>query len=135
MQYKLEIENLNKSFGDLQALKDVGIQLEQGKMLAVLGPSGSGKTTLLRSITGFETPDSGNIKNDGRIMFGTNKRVKPEHRRIGYVPQDGVLFPHLSAAQNIGFGLTKSHRNGQRIDEMLELVGMAGLGQRMPHEL
>lgn len=135
MQYKLEIENLNKSFGDLQALKDVGIQLEQGKMLAVLGPSGCGKTTLLRSIAGFETPDSGTIKIDGKLMFGPNKRVKPEHRRIGYVPQDGVLFPHLSAAQNIGFGLTKSHRNGQRIDEMLELVGMAGLGQRMPHEL
>jgi len=135
MQHKLDIQNLYKSFGEVQALKDVSIQLETGKMLAVLGPSGCGKTTLLRSIAGFETPDQGLISIDGVTMFGRGKNIKPERRRIGYVPQDGVLFPHLNVTQNIGFGLPKNQRNGKRIDEMLELVGMAGLGDRMPHEL
>jgi len=135
MQYKLEIQAINKTFGKVEALKNVSLNLETGKMLAVLGPSGCGKTTLLRSIAGFETPDSGIIKIDGETVFGPQVNIKPERRHIGYVPQDGVLFPHLSAAQNVSFGLPRALRNSGRVDEMLELVGMGGLGNRMPNEL
>lgn len=136
---KLVVQGLNKSFGMVQALKDVNLELEAGKMLAVLGPSGCGKTTLLRSIAGFETPNSGKIFVDERCLFDGRKGVKPEQRKIGYVPQHGVLFPHLSVEKNIAFGLhsmgLSRAKKSQRVQEMLELVGMPGLSQRMPHEL
>ncbi|REB05210.1 ABC transporter ATP-binding protein [Sporosarcina sp. BI001-red] len=131
----LQIRHLSKSFTSVHALKDIQLDLEEGQMLAVLGPSGCGKTTLLRSIAGFETADSGTIEVGGHIVFDKQTNLKPEKRRIGYVPQEGVLFPHLSVAKNIGFGLSRKDRNSSRIDEMLELVGMKGLGSRMPHEL
>src|SRR5690625_2306968 len=134
MQYKLEIKNLYKAFGDLQALKNVSIQLDRGKLLAVLGPSGCGKTTVLRSIARFETPDQATIKIGGPLRLGPNTRARPERRRMGYVPQGGVLFPHLSAQQAAAVGASKSQREATRIDEILELGGMAGLGNRMPHE-
>lgn len=132
---ELEIRNLFKSFKNVQALRDINLDLDQGEMLAVLGPSGCGKTTLLRSIAGFETPETGNVEVDGNVVFSDTVNVKPEKRRIGYVPQDGILFPHLSVAQNIGFGLSRKEKRSGRIEEMLELVGMKGLGSRMPHQL
>ena len=135
MSKKLEIQALYKAFGNVQALKNVSVSLDAGNILAVLGPSGCGKTTLLRSIAGFATPDSGTIAIDGQEVFGAGINVKPEHRKIGYVPQDGVLFPHLSVAKNIAFGLPKAQRSEARIHDMLDLVGMVGLGDRMPHEL
>ncbi len=134
MKY-LQIENVSKSFGKLKALDDVSIGIDKGKMLVVLGASGCGKTTLLRCIAGFETPDSGAISIAGQPMFGAAVNLKPEQRRIGYVPQDGVLFPHLSVAHNIAFGLARGSAQERRVDEMLELVGMSGLGARMPHQL
>lgn len=136
---KLTIRALSKSFAEVQALKAVDLHLAEGQVLAVLGPSGCGKTTLLRSIAGFETPESGSIHIDGKPVFGHTTFVKPEQRKIGYVPQHGVLFPHLSVAKNIGFGLSKRTMSKEqrrlRVEEMLELVGMVGLGSRMPHEL
>lgn len=132
---KLTIRRLCKSFGDVRALKNVDLDLAAGKMLAILGPSGCGKTTLLRSIAGFEAPDSGFIGIDGHPVFDSHVNVKPERRRIGYVPQEGVLFPHLTVAQNVAFGLSRRASNLARVDEMLELVGMSGLGARMPHQL
>lgn len=132
---KLEIKNLSKSFGAVQALQDINLSIEDGQMLAVLGPSGCGKTTLLRSITGFETPDCGEIYIDGKPVFNDRMSVRPEKRHIGYVPQEGVLFPHLSVEKNITFGLSRKEKSTFEVDEMLELVGMAGLGQRMPHQL
>lgn len=132
---ELEIRNLSKTFKNVQALHDINLDLEQGEMLAVLGPSGCGKTTLLRCIAGFETPDVGAIEVSGDDVFSEMLNVKPEKRHIGYVPQDGVLFPHLSVAQNIGFGLSRKDKRSGRIKEMLELVGMNGLGTRMPHQL
>lgn len=132
---EVKITDLNKCFDNVCAVKKINLNLAKGSMLAVLGPSGCGKTTLLRCIAGFETPDSGSINIAGRDVFNsqTNTNIKAEHRRIGYVPQDGVLFPHLSVAQNIGFGLPRNQQ--KRIDEMLELIGLAGLGKRMPHEI
>ena len=135
MVMKLQIGDLSKSYGEVRALQNVSLDLAAGSLLAVLGASGCGKTTLLRCIAGFETPDSGTIMIDGQTVFGGRINKKPEQRRIGYVPQDGVLFPHLSVAGNIGFGLPRSKATAARIEEMLELVGMKGLGRRMPHEL
>ncbi len=132
---ELEIRGLSKTFKDVHALHDIDLELNEGQMLAVLGPSGCGKTTLLRCIAGFETPDKGTIQIGGRTVYNGTANVKPEKRRIGYVPQEGVLFPHMTAAQNIAFGLSRKEKRSYRIDEMLELVGMAGLGARMPHEL
>ena len=134
---KLTIDNVSKQFGEVKALQQIYLELEEGKILAVLGPSGCGKTTLLRSIAGFETPDSGTITIDGQPMLNSQINVKPEHRKIGYVPQHGVLFPHLSVEKNIAFGLTglSKQEKAQQVDDMLNLVGMAGLGKRMPHEL
>ncbi len=132
---ELQIRHLTKTFKDVHALHDIHLDLDEGQMLAVLGPSGCGKTTLLRCIAGFETPDSGTIEISRRLVYGGSTNVKPEKRRIGYVPQEGVLFPHLTVSQNIAFGLARKEKRSYRIDEMLELVGMAGLGARMPHEL
>lgn len=136
---KLVVNNLSKSFAEVQALKAVDLSLAEGKVLAVLGPSGCGKTTLLRCLAGFEIPESGSIQVDGATLFDSQRFVKPERRKIGYVPQHGVLFPHLTVAKNIGFGLPKRTMSTEqirhRVEEMLELVGMVGLGSRMPHEL
>src|SRR5690625_7108755 len=98
---KLEIQALNKAFGNVQALKNVSVSLDAGNILAVLGPSGCGKTTLLRSIAGFTTPDSGTIAIDGQEVFGSNINIKPEHRKIGYVPQDRSE-EHTSELQSRG---------------------------------
>ncbi|MEN1970081.1 ABC transporter ATP-binding protein [Lentibacillus sp. N15] len=135
MMKKLQIKHLSKTFRNVHALHDIQLDLDEGQMLAVLGPSGCGKTTLLRCIAGFETPDTGTITISGRTVYDGTTIVKPEKRWIGYVPQEGVLFPHLTVAQNIAFGLSGKEKRSYRIDEMLELVGMAGLGARMPHEL
>ncbi|WP_319784252.1 ABC transporter ATP-binding protein [Oceanisphaera sp. IT1-181] len=139
---KLIIDRVSKQFSEVQALSNVHLELEEGKMLAVLGPSGCGKTTLLRAIAGFETPDAGRIIINGHTVFDGQTNTKPEYRKIGYVPQHGVLFPHLTVEKNIAFGLSSADSKRQtkqlkalRVNEMLELVGMAGLGQRMPHEL
>lgn len=133
----LQVKNLSKSFQEVQALKKVSFEVEAGNILAVLGPSGCGKTTLLRSISGFEQPDSGFISAAGVPLFNSALKinVKAEKRHLGYVPQDGVLFPHLTAAQNIAFGLPKNRQRNRRVAEMLDLVNMSGLGRRMPHEL
>lgn len=136
---KLVIRGLSKSFGEVQALKAVELSLTEGQVLAVLGPSGCGKTTLLRCIAGFEAPEAGSIAIDAQPVVDHQTWVKPESRNIGYVPQHGVLFPHLTVAKNIGFGLPKRTmgrlRYLERIEQMLALVGMEGLGNRMPHEL
>src|SRR5699024_441348 len=104
-----------------------------------LGPSGCGKTTLLRVIAGFETPDEGSVQVDKKVLFDGRTNIKPEQRKIGYVPQHGVLFPHLNVAKNISFGLHATAlsraEKRMRVAEMLELVGMPGLEERMPHEL
>lgn len=132
---EVKISSLTKCFNDICATRNINLSLAKGTMLAVLGPSGCGKTTLLRCIAGFETPDKGVISIAGKDVFNSEKNIniKAEQRRIGYVPQEGVLFPHLSVAQNIGFGLPRNSQ--KRIDEMLELIGLSGLGKRMPHEI
>lgn len=133
----LEISNLTKNFSNLAVLKEVEFTVKQGMIAAVLGASGSGKTTLLRLIAGFLTPDAGQIKLDEKIIASKAKNIKPEQRGIGYVAQEGALFPHLTVAQNIGFGLPRAQRKDQkRIEELLQMVGLPShYAQRPPQAL
>jgi iron(III) transport system ATP-binding protein len=126
---------LRKSFGDHVVLDNLYLEVPEGSLTAVLGPSGSGKTTLLRLLAGFDRPDGGSISIGGTVVEDEHTHLPPEYRRVGYVPQDGALFPHLNAAGNIGFGLPRAERKSGRAEELLELVGLAGEGERYPHQL
>ncbi len=131
----LECRGLAKRFGDVLAVARLDLTVPPGRVLALLGPSGCGKTTALRLIAGFEEPDGGTITLGGRLVWGPGKEVPPEKRRIGMVFQEGALFPHLTVEQNISYGLPRASRRNGRAEEVLALVGLSGLGHRMPHEL
>jgi iron(III) transport system ATP-binding protein len=128
------IDGVSKRFGATVAVDEAVLTVERGECLALLGPSGCGKTTLLRLIAGFEEPDAGRIGVAGETVAGAGVFVPPDRRHVGMVFQDYALFPHLTVAGNVGFGLQRNARR-RRVDEVLELVGMAGLGDRYPHEL
>ena len=132
---ELVIRGLAKSFGATQVLRGLDLTVPQGGLTSVLGPSGCGKTTLLRLVAGFEQPDAGEIVIGGTVVAGPGVAVPPERRRVGVVPQEGALFPHLTVAGNVAFGLPRSRRRTGRVAEMLDLVGLASYGDRMPHEL
>jgi iron(III) transport system ATP-binding protein len=130
----LTITGLCKSFGANPVLAGLDLTVPAGSFTAILGPSGSGKTTLLRLLAGFDRPDGGTVKIGERVVDGGGVHVHPEHRRIGYVPQEGALFPHLTVAANVGFGIARAARR-RRVDELLALVGLADLARRYPHQL
>lgn len=134
---QLRLNGVSKSFGGTQVLHDVDLQVAAGSLTAILGPSGCGKTTMLRLIAGFLDPDAGSIEFNDKIVFDQTHRVPPQRRRVGYVPQEGALFPHLDVAANIGFGLRRTDRRQHRtVDELLELVGLpVSMRSRRPHEL
>ncbi|NVI87279.1 ABC transporter ATP-binding protein [Actinomadura sp. BRA 177] len=133
---ELRIEGLTKAYGPGTAVLDgLGLTVPGGSLAAVLGPSGCGKTTLLRIVAGFLRAGSGTVTVGGRVLTAPGTHVPPERRRIGIVPQEGALFPHLSVARNVAFGVTDRAARRRRTEEMLELVGLAGYGDRMPHEL
>jgi iron(III) transport system ATP-binding protein len=132
---ELIVSGLEKSFGGARVLRGLDLQVPAGKLAAVLGPSGCGKTTLLRIVAGFETADRGSVVLDGIQVAGPDLHLPPERRRVGVVPQEGALFPHLTVSGNVGFGLTRAQRRAGRVDELLALVGLGGFGQRMPNEL
>ncbi|WP_293238208.1 ABC transporter ATP-binding protein [Paludibacterium sp.] len=133
----IDIHQLSKHYGAMPAVDDVTLSIAAGSRMAVVGPSGSGKTTLLRLIAGFEFPDAGRIALDGQLLADAHRAVPAHERGIGYVPQDGALFPHLSVADNIGFGLSETrHAKRARIDALLTMVSLDPvLGTRWPHEL
>ena len=131
----VRLSGVSKRFGDIVALDDVSLELSAGSMLALLGPSGCGKTTVLRLISGFEQPDAGSVEVDGRRVASPTSMVPPERRRVGLVFQDLALFPHLSVRDNVAYGIRRDPDHAVRTDELLELVGLAGDGRRMPHEL
>jgi iron(III) transport system ATP-binding protein len=136
---RLQVQNLSKSYrnGPAPAVRDVSFELPEGKLLSLVGESGSGKTTLLRLLAGLETPDSGSISLDGRLLSSPAAVVPPEQRGIGLVFQHHALFPHLTVDKNIGFGLRHLSRDERMaiIAQLLALVGLAKFGKRYPHEL
>ncbi|MFE6699265.1 ABC transporter ATP-binding protein [Streptomyces sp. NPDC057718] len=134
----LRIAGLTASYeSDRPVLDGLDLTVPEGCLAAVLGPSGCGKTTMLRIVAGFLRPDSGTVDIRSQTVTGPGRHVPPEKRRIGIVPQEGALFPHLTVHRNIAFGLPRgsSVSRRKRVDELLELVGLAGYGNRMPHEL
>ena len=131
----LECRSLSKSFGNVHALHNLDLAVPAGQVLALLGPSGCGKTTTLRLIAGFEQPDEGTISLAGRVVSGAGSFVAAEKRRVGMVFQEGALFPHLNVEGNIAFGLSRKDRQNGRVGDVLDLIGLAGLRHRMPHEL
>lgn len=131
----LDCSGLIKCFGGTVVVDGVSLRAEEGEFVALLGRSGCGKTTTLRMIAGLERPDAGTIRIGGRLVFGQGVNEAPERRHVGMVFQDAALFPHLSVGRNVGFGLTR-HAEAQRlVAEALELVGLEGYADRMPHEL
>ena len=137
----LTLEHVTKRFEatGAPAVDDLSLAVARGQILGLLGPSGCGKTTTLRLIAGFETPDAGRITIAGRTIADARAgvHVEPEARGVGIVFQDYALFPHLTVGENVAFGLPRSGRSarGERVGQILDLVGLAELVDRYPHEL
>lgn len=131
----LTVAGLWKGYSAAPVLRGVDLDVPAGSLTAVLGLSGCGKTTLLRVIAGFERAQEGRVSLGSRTLDDGHTYVPPEHRGIGYVPQEGALFPHLTVRGNVGFGLTREERRGGAVGELLEMVGLAALAERYPHEL
>jgi iron(III) transport system ATP-binding protein len=133
----LVLSGLAKRYGSVAALDGIDLAVGAGSRTAIVGPSGCGKTTLLRLIAGFEAPDAGRIELDGKVMADGADAVPAHLRGIGVVAQDGALFPHLSIADNIGFGLERNAAG--RTEQIMELAYIVGLDKavlkRRPHEL
>ncbi|GAA0525847.1 spermidine/putrescine transport system ATP-binding protein [Halorubrum aquaticum] len=131
----LRVRGLTKEFGDLVAVDDVGFDIEDGEFVSILGPSGSGKSTVLRMVAGFEEPTDGEIALDDVEIVGS----PPFERDVNMVFQDLALFPHLTVAENIGYGLKQSgvpaDERRERTERMLEMVRLEGYGDRSPAEL
>jgi ABC-type Fe3+/spermidine/putrescine transport system ATPase subunit len=131
----LHVRSIRKSFGNQEVLRGIDLDVQRGEFLTLLGPSGSGKTTLLRIIAGFESPDSGEMKLQGRDI----SRLSPAERGLGMVFQQYALFPHLTVAENVGYGLRmrrwESGPLRARVEHMLEIVGLPHLAGRKPRQL
>jgi iron(III) transport system ATP-binding protein len=129
----ISLRGVGKAFGSTPVLADVDLDVADGSMTAILGASGSGKTTLLRLVAGFEDIDSGSITVGGVVMDDTHRRVSSQHRGVGFVPQEAALFPHLTVRGNVGFGVARRDRD--RVEELIDLVGLGGMERRFPHQL
>lgn len=134
---RLELKAVSKTFGQSPAVSGVSLAIKEGTRAVIVGPSGSGKTTLLRLIAGFEFPDEGRVCLAGQVIADGAAGVPAHGRGIGYVPQDGALFPHLDVASNIGFAVAERGRTRQqRVQELAAMVQLdPALLQRWPHEL
>ncbi|MBI2872956.1 MAG: ABC transporter ATP-binding protein [Chloroflexi bacterium] len=128
---------ISKGFSGVRAVEHVSLDVEPGETLALVGPSGCGKTTLLRIISGFEAPDEGVVALGGQVLTGPGVWVPPEARRVSLVFQDYALFPHMTLAQNVAFGLKGWSRREQerRVKECMALARLEHLMGRYPHEL
>ncbi|HEY2631949.1 MAG TPA: ABC transporter ATP-binding protein [Solirubrobacteraceae bacterium] len=134
---ELRCEGLSKSYGKRTVLRGVDLIVAQGTLTAILGASGSGKTTLLRIVMGLVVLDAGTVAVGGTVVADAKGLDVPtEKRSLGYVAQEGALFPHLTVEENVGFGLPRAKRRGSRVSEALALVGLDdSYGKRRPQEL
>ncbi|MDX2382344.1 MAG: ABC transporter ATP-binding protein [Acidimicrobiia bacterium] len=141
---EVALDGVTVSYDGVEAVSDVSLVVPGGSITALLGPSGCGKTSLLRAIAGLERPTAGTVTVGDRPVSGPGTWVHPERRHVGMVFQDGALFPHLTVAQNVDFGLRAAGRHGRRLGrsertdrvrDALELVDLAGLGDRLPDTL
>jgi iron(III) transport system ATP-binding protein len=138
----LELDRVSHAYGKHAVVHNLSLSLARGEIGCLLGASGCGKTTALRLIAGFEQPDGGVIRVEGEVVGSASRQVPPERRQIGMVFQEYALFPHLTVADNIAFGLksSSSGKSGmparrQRVGDMLDLIGLAGKEAKFPHEL
>ena len=131
----LTIDGLWKGYTGTAVLQGVDLDVQPGSLTAVLGHSGCGKTTLLRVIAGFERAQRGTVSLGSHTLDDGRTYLAPERRSVGYVPQEGALFPHLSVRENVAFGLPRRERRGESVARLLEMVGIAPLAGRLPHEL
>jgi iron(III) transport system ATP-binding protein len=126
---------LAKSFAEVQAVDNLNLSLRESQFLALLGPSGCGKTTTLRLVAGFESPDSGQVEIGSQPVSGPGVWVPPEQRSIGMVFQEYALFPHMNVFDNVAYGIQKGVDREKRVSEVVDLVGLAEVQERMPYEL
>jgi iron(III) transport system ATP-binding protein len=131
----LQLDHVDLAYDAKPVVHDFSLRLPRGAVACLLGPSGCGKTTVLRAVAGFEPVQAGRIVLDGQVVSAVDRHLAPEHRRIGMVFQDLALFPHLSVAANVAFGLRGVADADDRVARMLETVGLAHAAARYPHEL
>ncbi len=131
----VEADGLARVFPSGGGVHDLTLRVEDGEFAALLGPSGSGKTTSLRLIAGFERPARGVLRLSGRVVVDAATFVPPERRALGMVFQDYALFPHMTVAENVGYGLGRAADRAARVREMLDFVGLAGFEARSVHEI
>jgi iron(III) transport system ATP-binding protein len=133
----LELDGVTKNYGSEQVIEGLDLTVRDGEILTLLGPSGCGKTTTLRLISGLERPDGGEVRLNESVVAGSGSFVAPEQRGIGVVFQEFALFPHLTAAENVAFGLHEwgDAERAERVDDLLSLVGLEAQGDSYPDEL
>lgn len=132
---RVDVCDVQVAFDGVDVLHGINFDVAPGEIVALLGPSGCGKTTLLRSIAGLERIVAGTISVNGNEVAGRRHHVRPEARKVGLVFQDWALFPHMSVAENVSYGLESNSNRDDQVSEVLELVGLGGLGHRMPATL
>ncbi len=133
----LRLVGVTRTFGSEAAVNRLSLTVEEGELLTLLGPSGCGKTTTLRLLAGLDAPEEGTIRVAGETVAGEGRFVPPEERDVGLVFQEFALFPHLSVAENVAFGIQDLPTGAvhQRVDELLDLVGLAAYGEHAPDDL
>ena len=136
---KLILRNISRVFGDFTAVKDFNLTLQEGELVSLLGPSGCGKTTTLRMIAGFMTPTAGTIELDGEVISSPSSSLPPEKRKMSMIFQSYAIWPNMTVAENVGFGLkvrkVKADETRRRVNEILEVVQLGALRDRYPAEL
>ncbi|PPB49835.1 ABC transporter ATP-binding protein [Arthrobacter pityocampae] len=133
----LTLEGVTRHYGSSRGVESLDLAIPTGELVTLIGPSGCGKSTTLRLVAGLERPDAGRITVAGEVVADRSRFVNPENRRVGLVFQDHALFPHLSVARNVAFGLDRLPRaeRRKRVGDLLDLVRLAHLADRYPHEL
>jgi len=131
----LNVTGISRAFGSEQAVEDLHLTLRDDEILTLIGPSGCGKTTAMRIIAGLETTDEGTVELNGETVTGNDVFVPPEQRNVGFVFQDLALFPHMTVRENVAFGLDDADDPDERVNDILELVGLSSYRDRYPNDL